>query len=58
MKHLEETVTVKRPVPSHIADMVNFAKYLHTHKLAIGPMTDDDLIKAARDFWDTQHGED
>lgn len=54
---LTETVTVEREVPSHIADLVLFASYLREEWLAAVP-SGDDLIKAARDFWDTQHGEE
>lgn len=52
---LMETVTVTVQVPSHIRDLVLFAKSLMGQPI---PMTDEELIARARAFWDNQHGED
>ena len=56
MKPLTETVTVKREVTGVIADLVNFAKKISLHD--INDLSDEQLIKMARDFWESQHGED
>jgi len=53
---LKETVTVTREVDPRIADLVYFAKSLSGKD--IKAMTDEELIRAAKDFWDTRHGED
>lgn len=53
---LTETVTIQRPVPQHIRDLVLFAKSLQGRDLKA--MTDEELITSARAFWDNQHGED
>jgi hypothetical protein len=56
---LEKTVTVRVKVDPRIADLVYFVKSMakrYGEKLAT--MSDEDLIGAAEDFWDTQHGED
>lgn len=60
MKPLTETVTITREVPTHIADLVNFARVAFTYSLNTKQdyLEDDILIKLARDFWDTQHGEE
>ncbi len=59
---LKETVTVTRDVPSNIADLVYFVRYLGETRADLTDhlkkLTDDDLISAARSFWDRQHGED
>lgn len=56
MKPLEETVTVRRPVDPRIADLVYFARSLSGY--TIDNLSDDQLVTLAKDFWDTQHGED
>ena len=53
---LKETVTIARPVDPRIADLVRFARRLAGKN--IERMTDEELIAAARDYWDEQHGED
>jgi hypothetical protein len=53
---LEETVTVTRPVPVHIADLVLFARTLQGKE--VGKMKDAEMVALAREFWDRQHGED
>jgi len=53
---LKEKVTIEREVPSCIADLVHFAKSLAGRDP--GTMSDKELIEKARDFWDSQHGED
>jgi hypothetical protein len=59
---LTETVTVTREVPMHIKDLVMFAKWVaKTPAAARGPampMTDEELIAAARDYWESAHGEE
>ncbi len=54
--NLTETVVVTRPVDPRIADLVRFARRLAGKDVAL--MSDDELIAAARDFWNEQHGED
>lgn len=56
MSKLTETVTVVREVPWQIADLVYFAKSLAGQD--ISKMSDEELVRRARDFWDIQHGED
>ncbi len=56
MPKLTETVTVVREVPWRIADLVYFARSLAGYD--INKLSDDELVRLARDFWDTQHGED
>jgi hypothetical protein len=60
MTKLEETVTITRQVPREIADLVNFARSLGGNLQIDGlnRLSDSQLIALARDFWDTQHGED
>jgi len=60
MGKLTETVTITREVPQQIADLVNFARVAFTYCLDNQReyLTDDELIKLARDYWDTQHGEE
>jgi len=53
---LTETVTITREVPWQLADLVYFAKSLAGQD--ISKMSDDELVRRARDFWDTRHGED
>lgn len=56
---LEKTVTVRVKVDGRIADLVYFVKAMskrYGDKLA--EVSDDDLVAAAEDFWDSQHGED
>jgi hypothetical protein len=56
---LQETVTIVRDVPQSIADLVRFARRLEKqHGVDLKGLTDDQLVKIARAFWDTQHGED
>lgn len=56
---LTETVTVTRPIDSRIADLVYFAKALaKRHSLDLKGLTDEQLIEAANDFWESQHGEE
>lgn len=59
MAGLKETVTVTRDVPSNIADLVYFAKYLQEHHgVDLKGISDEKLVLAARSFWDRQHGHD
>jgi hypothetical protein len=53
---LEETVTIRRPVEATIAAMVDFARSLADKD--IRALTDEDLIEAARAFWNRRHGDD
>lgn len=56
MPELKETVTITRPVDPRIADLVHFARSLASKD--IKKMTDDELISAAKDYWESAHGED
>lgn len=56
MTKLTETVTITREVPSHIADLVRFARIVCSYD--VNTLEDSDLIRMARDFWESQHGED
>lgn len=59
MNPLEKTVTVRVKVDRRIADLVYFVQALRErHGAHVLDMRDDELIAAAEDFWDTQHGED
>lgn len=59
MKPLEKTVTVRVKIDSRIADLVYFVKSMSArYGEKLSSLSDDDLIAAAEDFWDTQHGED
>lgn len=53
---LKETVVITRPVDSRIADLVHFARRFRGTD--IDAKTDEEMIAAARDFLDEQHGED
>jgi hypothetical protein len=55
---LKETVTVTRDVPQSIADLVYFVRWLDTRGTAIGGLSDEQLIKEAREFYDERHGEE
>lgn len=57
---LKETVTVEREVTGIIADLVHFARKLGTELRIEGlaRLSDSQLIQLARDYWDSQHGED
>lgn len=54
---LEETVTVRRQVPQALADLVFFAQYLRARKIPLDS-TDEELIRAARAYWNQEHGDD
>lgn len=59
MEPLKKTVTIEVKVDERIADLVYFVKALRErHGAHIMDMRDDELVNAAEDFWDTQHGED
>ena len=60
MSKLTEKVVVEREVPKHITDLVNFARSLggNLQLDGINRLSDSQLINLARDFWDTQHGEE
>jgi len=59
MGELKRTVTMTVPVGGHIADLVYFVKRLVArHGEKVVNLTDTELVDAADDFWDTQHGED
>lgn len=59
MEPLKKTVTIEVKVDGRIADLVYFVKALRERYGAhIMDMRDDELVNAAEDFWDTQHGED
>jgi ribosomal protein L1 len=62
MSKLTETVTIEQEVTGVIADLVHFVRYvgrvLGQRGLNPSAATDEQLISLARDFWDTQHGED
>jgi hypothetical protein len=53
---LKETVTVTREVSPRIADLVYFAKSLSGKD--IKSLSDEELIRLAKDFWESRHGED
>jgi hypothetical protein len=56
---LTETVTVERKVPGALADLVRFAQWLQAKPEAFGPKYDQQrLIALARDWWETNHGEE
>jgi hypothetical protein len=54
---LMETVTVTREVPMRIRDLVMFAKMVAKMD-DVANMTDEELVAAAREYWDRAHGED
>lgn len=59
MTELKRTVTVTVPVSWRIADLVYFVKRMvarHGDKLK--DLTDEQLVAAADDYWDSAHGED
>jgi len=59
MSELKRTVTVTVPVSGTIADLVYFVKRMvarHGDKLK--DLSDEQLIAAADDYWDSAHGED
>lgn len=62
MDKLMETVTVTREVPREIADLVIFVKYLKglavLRDADMRSMTDEELLAAARSYWQREHGED
>lgn len=63
MSELKKTVTVQVKVDPRIADLVYFVKALRAREQNIAGFSlmkadDDQLIKLAEDFWDSQHGED
>ena len=58
MGKLTEKVTVEQEVTGIIADLVCFVRYVGQRNLNPLTATDAQLINLARDFWDTQHGED
>ncbi len=53
---LTEKVTINRVVDPRLTDLVLFARTLVGKD--IKALTDDELIGLARDFWETQHGDD
>ncbi len=57
---LTETTTVTREVTGPRADLVHFVKFLERiGAVTLSPGVDDQqLLKDASDFWETQHGED
>ena len=58
---LTRTVTVTRPVSGPIADLVYFVRRLEKMgviKAVNMPLTDDQLVEMADDYWDSAHGED
>ena len=58
-KTLTETVTVIREVPKRIQDLVFFAKDMRrTEGQLARPLTDEELVRLAGEFWERQHGED
>jgi hypothetical protein len=57
MNKLIETVTVTREVPSRIADLVYFVRFV-SNTYNASNLTDEELIKLAHDFWENQHGEE
>ena len=58
MSKLIETVTVQQEITGIIADLVYFARYIGHSNLELSTATDTQLIALAKDFLDTQHGED
>ena len=54
---LIEKVIVEQEVPSHIADLVRFVRFA-SNTYNVNNLTNEELIRLARDFWHTQHGED
>lgn len=57
---LTKKVTVDQPVDHRIAAMVHFVRRLeHDGRIkSSSPISDDDLVKLAEDFWNSLHGED
>jgi hypothetical protein len=67
MSGLKEIVTVEQDVPTEIADLVHFIRFLaggwfqNPHILTLKDVAnkpDHDLVRAARAYWDSAHGED
>jgi hypothetical protein len=58
-KKLTERVTVEQEVTGVIRDLVFFVHYLreNSHGLPLETMKDDELLRAARNYWDREHGE-
>ncbi len=56
---LEETVTITRPVPQNISDLVFFVRFLAEKGVIDSKdMTDEKLLVHARTFWQREHGEE
>lgn len=53
-------VVVNQPVDYRVAAMVNFVKKLQAQGIIQfpKPITDEELVESACDFYDSQHGED
>lgn len=59
MSELKRTVTVQVPVDWRIADLVYFVKRMSArHGDKLKDLTDEELVEAASDYWDSAHGED
>lgn len=59
MSDLKKTVTMTVPVDWRIADLVYFVKRMSSrHGENLKNLTDEQLIAAAEDYWDSAHGED
>jgi hypothetical protein len=56
---LTERVTIEQEVTGVIRDLVLFVHYLRetSHGVAIEKLDDGALLRAARNYWDREHGE-
>lgn len=56
---LTERVVVEQEVTGVIRDLVMFARYLskHSRGVPVEKQSDADLLDAARNYWDREHGE-
>lgn len=59
MVKLTERVMVEREITGVVRDLVMFVHYLreNSHGCALETLKDDELVRAARNFWDREHGE-
>lgn len=56
MTKIHETKTVTVPIPDRLADLIHFARRCRMFSEA-DYYDDAKMVQAARDFWDSQHGE-
>lgn len=58
-KKLIERVVIEQEVTGVIRDLVLFVHYLreNSHGMALETIKDDELLRAAQNYWDREHGE-